>query len=129
MAPAVPNAQRRLTSLKQYDGVTRDEYLRSRDVSDAALHMMNLGSTPVARFRSFLEVLHELAVNRELRRRAGTDEERLLKIDGGNDRLPNAFADRLRNRISYRCAARGSDRIGSKKKETRRVKSTKWSKA
>ena len=130
---AVPPAQRRLTpadvrrryidplvaeitdpftpdwvpsSLKQYDSVTRDEYLRSRQVSDAALHMMNLGSTPVARFRSFLDVLRELAVNRELRRRTGTNEERLLKIDGGNDRLPNAFADRLRDRISYRCAAR-----------------------
>jgi monoamine oxidase len=94
------------SSLKQYDRVTRDEYLRSRQVSDAALHMMNLGSTPVARFRSFLDVLRELAVNRELRRRTGTNEEQLLKIDGGNDRLPNAFADRLRDRISYRCAAR-----------------------
>ena len=37
-------------SLKQYDSITRDEYLRSEGVSEAALRMMNLGSTPVARF-------------------------------------------------------------------------------
>ena len=94
------------SSLKQYDRVTRDEYLRGQHVPDAALHMMNLGSTPVARFRSFLDVLRELAVNRELRRRAGTNEEQLLRIDGGNDRLPRGFADRLHDRIRYRCAAR-----------------------
>ena len=94
------------SSFEQYDKLTRDEYLRGQGVSDAALHMMNLGSTSMARFRSFLDVLRELAVNRELRRRAGIDEERLLKIDGGNDRLPSAFADRLHDRIRYRCAAR-----------------------
>jgi monoamine oxidase len=92
-------------SLEKYDAITRDEYLRSEGISDAALHMMNLGSTPVARLRSFLDVLRELAVNRELRRRAGTTDQ-LLKIEGGNDRLPRAFADRLRDRIRYRCAAR-----------------------
>jgi monoamine oxidase len=91
-------------SLKQYDGMTRDEYLRSQGVADAALRLMNLGSTPVARFRSFLDVLHEVAVNRELRRRAGGDNEQLLKIDGGNDRLPHAFAARLSDRIRYECA-------------------------
>jgi len=93
-------------SLEQYDGMTRDEHLRSQGVSEAALRMMNLGSTPVARFRSFLDVLHEVAVNRELRRRAGGDNEQLLKIDGGNDRLPHAFAARLSNRIRYRCSVR-----------------------
>ena len=91
-------------SLKQYDGITRDEYLRSEGISEAARRMMNLGSTPVARFRSFLDVLHEIAVNRELRRRAGADSEQLLKIDGGNDRLPYAFAARLSERIRYECA-------------------------
>ncbi len=94
------------SSFEQYDKLTRDEYLRGQRVSDAALHMMNLSSTSMASFRSFLDVLRELAVNRELRRRAGTDEERLLKIDGGNDRLPRAFADRPHDRIRYRCAAR-----------------------
>ena len=93
-------------SLRQYDGITRDAYLRAQGVSEAALHMMNLGSTPVARFRSFLDVLHEVAVNRELRRRAGTDEDQLLKIDGGNDRLPHAFAARLSGRIRYQCPVR-----------------------
>jgi monoamine oxidase len=91
-------------SLEQYDGVTRDEYLRSEGVSEAALRMMNLGSTPVARFRSFLDVLHEVAVNRELRRRGGADDEQLLKIEGGNDRLPQAFAASLSDGIHYECA-------------------------
>ena len=36
----------------------------TKRISDAALHMMNLGSTPVARIRSFLDVLREVAVNR-----------------------------------------------------------------
>jgi monoamine oxidase len=91
-------------SLRQYDRVTRDEYLRVQGVSKAALHMMNLGYTPVARFRSFLDVLHDIAMNRERRRRAGIENERhFLKIDGGNDRLPRAFADRLAGRIRYGC--------------------------
>lgn len=94
------------SSLAKYDGITRDEYLRSQRVSDAALHMMNLGSTPVARIRSFLDVLREVAVNRELRRRSHVTDDLLLKIDGGTDRLPQAFADRLHDRIQYRCAAR-----------------------
>ena len=81
-------------SLRQYDRVTRDQYLRAQGVSEAALHMMNLGYTPVARFRSFLDVLHENAVDRELSRRAGTENEHILKIDGGNDRLP-----RVRRRL------------------------------
>jgi monoamine oxidase len=81
--------------------------LRDQHVSEAAVHMMNLGSTPVGRFRSFLDVLRELAVNRELRRRTGaTDDDQLFKIEGGNDRLPHAFAVRLHDRIHYRCAAR-----------------------
>ena len=91
-------------SFKHYDGITRDDYLRSEGVSEAALHMMNLGSTPVARIRSFLDVLREVAVNRELRRRGGAADEQLLKIDGGNDRLPHAFAARLSDRIRYECA-------------------------
>ncbi len=91
-------------SLRKYDRVTRDEYLRAQGVSKAALHMMNLGSTPVARFRSFLDVLHENAVERELRRRAGIQNDQFLKIDGGNDRLPRAFADHLAGHIKYQCA-------------------------
>jgi monoamine oxidase len=91
-------------SLRQYDRVTRDEYLRAQGVSEAALHMMNLGYTPVARYRSFLDVLHENAVARELRRRASIDNDLFLKIDGGNDRLPRAFADRLAGRIRYGCS-------------------------
>jgi len=90
-------------SLRQYDRITRDEYLRAQGVSDAALHMMNLGDTPVARYRSFLDVLHENAVNRELSRRAGHESEQIFKIDGGNDRLPRAFADHLGGGIRYGC--------------------------
>ena len=90
-------------SLRKYDRVTRDEYLRGQGVSEAALHMMSLGYTPVARFRSFLDVLHENAVNRDLGRRSGAENEQILKIEGGNDRLPRAFAERLAGRIRYGC--------------------------
>jgi monoamine oxidase len=93
-------------ALRKYDHVTRDQYLRGRGVSEAALHMMNLGSTPVARFRSFLDVIYENAVERELRRRSGIENDQFLKIDGGNDRLPHAFADRLAGRIKYQAAVR-----------------------
>ena len=92
--------------LRKYDTSTRDQYLRAQGVSETVLHLMNMGSTPVARLRSFLDVLHEIAVNRELRRRSGTAEDHLLKIEGGNDRLPRAFADRLPGRIRYRCPVR-----------------------
>ena len=34
------------------------------------------------------------------------DDEQLLKIDGGNDRLPHAFAARLSDRIQYECGVR-----------------------
>jgi monoamine oxidase len=90
-------------SLRKYDRVTRDEYLRGQGVSAAALHMMSLGYTPVARFRSFLDVLHENAVNRDLSLRADRENDQILKIEGGNDRLPRALADRLSGRIRYGC--------------------------
>jgi monoamine oxidase len=54
-------------------------------------------------------VLHDNAVNRELSRRAGTENEQTLKVDGGNDRLPRAFADRLAGRIRYGCAVHRID--------------------
>jgi monoamine oxidase len=92
--------------LRQYDRVTRDEYLRSRGVSDAALHMMNLGTTPVARFRSFLDVLYENAVERDLRHRAGIEQVSYLKIDGGNDLLPISFGERLVGRIRLGCTVK-----------------------
>ena len=41
---------------------------------------------------------------RELSRRAGTENEPIRKIDGGNDRLRRAFADRLVERLKYGCA-------------------------
>ena len=88
-------------SLRQYDHVTRDDYLGAQGVSKAALYLMNLGYSPVARLRSFLDVLHENAVNRELRRRAGVQSDHFLKIEGGNDLLPRAFAQRLGERIRY----------------------------
>jgi monoamine oxidase len=58
----------------------------------------------MARFRSFLDVLYENAVDRELRRRCGVQEVRFLKIDKGNDRLPGAFASQLSGRIRFGCA-------------------------
>ena len=93
-SPSRPHGCRSL--FRQYDRVTRDEYLRAQGVSEAALHMMNLGYTPVARFRSFLDVLHENAVYRELSRRAGAEDEQILKSTeatiGFRVRSPTAWA-------------------------------------
>ncbi len=92
------------SSLRQYDDVTRDAVLAAKGVPDGVIRQMSLGSTPVANMRSFLDVLREVAVNRELRRQAGVTVEQLHKIPSGNDALPEAFAMRLGSRVSYGAA-------------------------
>jgi monoamine oxidase len=89
------------SSMLQYDRTTRDAYLRAQSIPDSVLALMSLGSTPVANTRSFLDLLRELAVGRELAREANVPEQQLLKIATGNDQLPRAFASRLGNRIRY----------------------------
>lgn len=89
------------SSLLRYDGMTRDGFLRTQSVPESTLKLFSLGSTAVANMRSFLDLLHEIAVARALARKAGTSDERLLKIATGNDDLPKAFASRLGTRVRY----------------------------
>jgi monoamine oxidase len=89
------------SSLLRYDGMTRDDFLRSKSVPESAVKMFSLGTTAVANMRSFLDLLHEIAVARALARKAGTSDEHLLKIATGNDDLPRAFASRLGTRVRY----------------------------
>jgi monoamine oxidase len=89
------------SSLLRYDEITRDGFLRTQSVPESALKLYSLGTTSVANTRSFLDLLHEIAVTRALARKAGTSDERLLKIATGNDDLPKAFASRLGTRVRY----------------------------
>jgi monoamine oxidase len=106
LAKQIPNsfaADWAPASMLRYDGLTRDEFLRTQSVSESALRLMSLGSTPVANLRSFLDVLHEIAVGRDLGQQAGVTDAPLLKIATGNDALPKAFASRLGTRVRYGC--------------------------
>ncbi|MFN2531920.1 MAG: flavin monoamine oxidase family protein [Pyrinomonadaceae bacterium] len=89
------------SSMFRYDEVTRDAFLRTQSIPESTIKLMSLGSTPVANLRSFLDLLHELAVGRVLARQSNISEERLLKIATGNDELPKAFASRLDRRVNY----------------------------
>jgi monoamine oxidase len=80
-----------LGPVRQYDGMTWGEFLRHRGVSDEVADVLGLGfaGTP----RSAAWVLREIALAEQK-----TD---LLRIVGGNDQLPLAFAARLSEHIRY----------------------------
>lgn len=78
----------------KYDAITFLRFLRQRGASPGAVRVMLLGSDFDG--ASALRILTDLAVNGNV--------TQLLKIDGGNDRLPRAFAERLSRRIHYGAA-------------------------
>lgn len=74
-----------------YDRVTFTRFLRQRGASAGAIRVMTLGMDYDG--ASALRILAGLAVNGDI--------TEYFKIDGGNDRLPRAMADRLSARIHY----------------------------
>jgi monoamine oxidase len=78
-------------SFAKYDAVTFVHFLRQRGASPGARRLMTLGSDFDG--ASALRILADLAVNGKV--------TGIFKIDGGNDRLPRAFAERLSRRIRY----------------------------
>jgi monoamine oxidase len=79
---------------REYDAMTWAEFLRGHGVSDDVAAVMGLGfSERGGSSRSAAWMLREIALAAQ-----GSD---LLKIVGGNDRLPLAFAQRLSEVIRY----------------------------
>lgn len=84
--------------ISQYDDINFYDFLKDRGLSDAAIRLDGLGFSGSTRNASYSAawVIRELA----LAKFVGAD---LRKIDGGNDRLPAAFASRLKPVIHYAC--------------------------
>lgn len=74
-----------------YDAVTFPAFLERRGASASAVRLMTLGADFDG--ASALRILADLAVN--------GDVTQLFKIDGGNDLLPRAFAEKLAPKIHY----------------------------
>jgi monoamine oxidase len=80
-----------LGPVRQYDSMTWAGFLRERGVSDEVAAVLRLGFASAPRSAAW--VLREIALAEQK-----TD---LLRIVGGNDRLPLAFAARLLEHIQY----------------------------
>jgi monoamine oxidase len=80
-----------LGPVRRYDSMTWAQFMRERGISDDVAAVMGLGFSGSARSAAW--VLREIALAAQT-----TD---LLKIVGGNDRLPLAFAARLSEHIRY----------------------------
>ena len=82
--------------LKKYDRMTVGEYLNSCDISDNVARMFGFGHMNFAQEQiSMLEILRLTAF--------GLRENQKVKIVGGFDRLPLAFASELKKQIRYGC--------------------------
>jgi monoamine oxidase len=78
--------------LKKFDDVTYVDFLRAQGASPDAIALMMLGfANPEDDRISALESLREVALN----------QGKLVKIRGGTDLLPRAFAQRLAAQIRY----------------------------
>lgn len=81
-------------SLREYDGMTWTEFLRRRGASPAAIGLLTMGHS--AGLYDDVSALQILRVSVEGRKR-----RQMYKIRGGNDRLPQAFASKLKEHIRY----------------------------
>lgn len=82
-------------SLWKYDHMSYTDFLRSRGASPEAIARMSVGNT----WGDGLDTVSALMVLREDASLASAKED--WHIRGGNDLLPRAFADRLKERILY----------------------------
>lgn len=88
----------RLDSSAALDRVTLAEFLKSRGASEGAIHLLSV-NTPFGYGWSEVSALHRLVSDLALFQAGGAVGTRFL--EGGTDRLPNAFAKALRERIWY----------------------------
>jgi monoamine oxidase len=79
-------------SLRKYDRISFAEFLRQQGASPGAVTLFDLGFG-LSEELSALFFLRYLADHLRTRK--------MYKIDGGNDRLPKAFAGRLKEKIQY----------------------------
>jgi monoamine oxidase len=98
-------------SLKKYDQISFAEFLRRRGASPDAVAIMNLGLA--SGLGDGAETVSALDLLREAAHRERTTQ--LFTIKGGSDRLPQAFAKRLEDKIQYGAPvisiAHNSDRV------------------
>jgi monoamine oxidase len=84
-------------ALARYDSLTMGDLLRARGASPAAVALLSLGYLDLG--GDGVETCSALATFRDLAQR-GSDV-RAWVIEGGNDRLPAALAERLGPRVHY----------------------------
>ena len=84
-------------SLRQYDAMTVGDLWRKNGASEDVLAVLRLGFLGL--LGDGIDAVSALNGLRETALRVPTDLH--YRIDGGNDKLPKAFASRLRDRIHY----------------------------
>lgn len=92
-----------IESFAGLDRMTLAEFLKSRGASEGAIHLLSI-NTPFGYGWSEVSALHRLVSDLALFQAGGLAATRFL--EGGSDRLPNAFARALRERIWYGAAVR-----------------------
>jgi monoamine oxidase len=83
--------------LARYDGLTMADFLRMRGASPAAVALLSVGYLNLG--GDGVETCSALATLRDLAHRG--HDVRSWVIEGGNDRLPAALAERLGGRVHY----------------------------
>jgi monoamine oxidase len=81
-------------TMKKYDKLTWIEFLRKQGASAGAVELLTMGHS--AGLYKDISALQMLRVSAEGRKR-----RQMYKIRGGNDLLPQAFAERLKEKIHY----------------------------
>ena len=88
-----------VASLEKYDQMTYPEFLRSRGASAEAVSLMVAGWAEL--WGDGLDTISALTLLRDYS--LGLNGRNTYAIKGGNDLLPKAFADRLKEKIRYGC--------------------------
>jgi monoamine oxidase len=87
-----------VASLKKYDQMTYPEFLRTRGASAEAVSLMTSGWAEL--WGDGLDTVSALTLLRDYSLSL-INSKTSYRIEGGNDRLPRAFADRLKEKIRY----------------------------
>jgi monoamine oxidase len=84
-------------NLRKYDEMSFAEFLRMRGASEDAIALLRVSYLDL--WGDGIEAVSALGLLRDLALRQ--QEQRIYAIRGGNDLLPRAFAEQLKNRIHY----------------------------